>query len=147
MTCTRESGVTECAIPKLMSARATSVQAATSGTMRALVTSLASYQSKYGNFPTTDLTALGGDCTTTAPTLTASCQMDNAIVTSMNSGTFSSYTWNYVPSTGGGSYVLTASPAPGVSNLITRYFWASEGATIHYADGAAATGSSPVIGQ
>jgi len=132
------------AIPKLMSARATSAESAAVGSMRSFTTALAGYQSKYGNFPTT-MSMLGGDCTTTPPTPALACQLDDVIAKAVTVTPIGAYVWTYTPSTGGGSFVLLADPAPGVSSLITRHLWTSDGFVVHKNDTAPASATDPTL--
>jgi hypothetical protein len=63
----------------------------------------------------------------------------------MTAGTYNNYNWSYTPTTSPVGFTLTSAPATG--NNATRFFYVDQGGAIHYNDGAAATATSPVLGN
>lgn len=128
------------ALPKLLTARQTSIENAGSASTRSTITALAAYQAKFGAWPAT-MSALGGTaCATTAPSTTAACLLDDTFATS---GLNNQYQMTYAVS--GSDFTLNADPL--ASSPAKRHYYADSNLAIRYADGAAATATSTPLGQ
>lgn len=133
------------AIPNYLNSRAAASESAAGGSVRSVNTALASYQSKWDVFPP-DLKSLGGDCSATPASATASCNMDDGTAKAMDAGTkVNGYLYTYAQVGSGTGFTLHADPAPG--NRATKHFFASETLTTHYNNTAPATATDPAVGQ
>jgi len=125
------------AIPRLLSARAAASESAAAGTMRSLGTALMAYDVKWGTFPASVASLGGTACSTTAPTATAGCNLDDVQAMSIGSGQpLNKYLYTYAQVNNGGSFTILADPAAG--NNASRHFYLDDGLTLHYNDTTAA---------
>ena len=129
------------AIPRLLSARTTAIEAKAGAAMRTIGTSLVGYNTKFSTFPTT-LTNLGGTaCDTTAPSPTAGCFMDDAVANSLATPGVGQYAFTYT--TTGGAFVLNGDPL--ASSSAKRHFYMDTGFTVHYSDVGTAASTDPTL--
>lgn len=87
------------------------------------------------------MSALGGNCTATAPTATAACLLDDTFATS---GLNNQYNFTYA-SVAGGNFTLVADPI--ATSSAQRHYYTDSNLTVRYADGAAATATSTPLGN
>ncbi len=133
------------AIPKLLTVKQLANATAAVSNLHTLNTALTAYASEYPTigYPTNllDLDSTAGS--TTAPTSTAAALLSEEW--NGNSVVVQQYTYVYTPGTGTPSttYNITASPLTGAG---TRYFYTDQSGEIRYADGTAASATSPLIG-
>lgn len=133
------------AIPKLLTVKQLANATAAVSNLHTLNTALTAYASEYPTigYPAslTDLNSAAGS--TTAPTSTSA-----ALLSEEWTGTsvvVQQYTYTYIYTAGPPStlYNITAVPVAGAG---TRDFYTDQTGEIRYADGAAATSGSPLIG-
>lgn len=127
------------AIPKFLAARTTSLEGAGAASIRSVSTAVVSFNAKFGVYPAT-MSALGGNCTSTAPSLTAGCQIDDTFATS---GLNNQYNFTY--STTGGQFTINADPI--ATSSAQRHYYTDSNLTVRYSDGSAATATSTPLGN
>jgi type IV pilus assembly protein PilA len=129
------------ALPKFLQARTTAVENSGAAASRSMVTAVQAYNSKWNVMPPT-LAALGGSSTScaTGPSATAACLLDDTIA---STGAAGQYTFTY--STTGGDFTLNADPAS--TSAAKRHYYSDSNLSLRYADGAAATATSPILGN
>ncbi len=129
------------AIPRLLSARTTAVEARAGTMTKTLGAQLVAYNVKWATFPAA-LTNLGGTtCDTAPPTATAACSMDDAIASQLAAPGVGQYTFTYA--TTGGVFTLNGDPL--ASSSAKRHFFIDSGLTVHYSDTAPATATDPAM--
>ncbi len=133
------------AIPKLLTVKQLANATAAVSNLHTLNTALTAYASEYPTigYPTNllDLDSTAGS--TTAPTSTAAALLSEEW--NSNTVTVQQYNYAYTPTAGPPStiYNITAEPVTGAG---TRYFYTDQSGEIRYADGTAASATSPLIG-
>ena len=133
------------AIPKLLTVKQLANATAAVSNLHTLNTALTAYASEYPTvgYPASLASLDSTAGSTTTPTSTAAALLSEEW--SSNAVTVQQYNYAYNPTTGTPStiYNITAEPVTGAG---TRYFYTDQSGEIRYADGTAATATSPLIG-
>jgi len=129
------------AIPRLLQARTTAVEARAGTAMRTIGTGLVGYNTKWAAFPPS-LSDLGGAaCDTTAPTSATACLMDNTTASQLATPGVGQYVFTYA--TNAGAFTLNGDPIS--SSAAKRHFFMDTGLTVHYSDTASAAATDPTL--
>ncbi len=109
------------AIPNLLRARIAANEASAVASVRTINTAEIAYNSVYPTVGFAVLSSLGGNCTSTIPTSTAACLVDNALAASPNTKSGYSFQTATSGSNPAGSYQTVAIPLT-VNQTGVRYF-------------------------
>jgi type IV pilus assembly protein PilA len=129
------------AIPNFMRSKIAANQSSAVGSLRSLNTACVSYDTSYGQFPTS-LTDLGPIASGGTPTSTSADLIDSVLATGIKSG----YTFMYTAGASNQSYSITATPIIPTSSGQNMYFTDQSNVIRVDTSGAAATAASTPIG-